>query len=58
MSCNVLLPPALSMYHYAKNHGSTLQDMGNQTGREPGEKVTGTQNNLLRLNQNINKEAN
>ena len=53
-----MLPPALFMYHYAKNHGSTLQDMGNQTGREPGEKVTGTQNNLLRLNQNINKEAN
>ena len=22
-----LLPPALSMYYYAKNHGSTLHDM-------------------------------
>ena len=53
-----LLPPALSMYYYAKIHGSTLRDMGNQTGREQGEKVAGTQNNLLRLNQNIHKEAN
>ena len=53
-----LLPPALSMYYYAKIHGSTLRDMGNQTGRERGEKVAGTQNNLLRLNQNIHKEAN
>ena len=38
-----LLPPALSMYYYAKNHGSTLHDMENQTGR---------------VNQNIHKEAN
>ena len=53
-----LLPLALSMYYYAKNCGSTLHDMGNQTRIECRRGGAGTQNNLLQLNQNIHKEAN
>ena len=57
-----LLPLALSMYYYAKNCGSTLHDMGNQTriecrrgwgGRSQALKII-----YCNLSQNIHKEAN
>ena len=53
-----LLAPALSMYYYAKNCGSTLHDMGNQTGIEPGGRSQALKIIYCNLSQNIHKEAN
>ena len=58
-----LLPLALSMYYYAKNYGSTLHDMGNQTRIEcrRGGGGGGGRSQALKiiccnLSQNIHKE--